>query len=77
MKKGLFLLALAVTLASCSGGASDESAARPDSLTQRQRDSIIGASRLPGAGGVRGALEASDAASARAAALDSAAARPR
>ena len=33
--------------------------------TQRQRDSAIGASRLPGAHGVAGALEAADSASAR------------
>jgi hypothetical protein len=36
-----------------------------DTLTQRQRDSVIGASQLPGAQGVRGALKVSDSASAR------------
>lgn len=46
-------------------------AAPPDSITRRQRDSVIGESRLPGARGVRGALEASDAAAGRNAALDS------
>lgn len=62
-----------VALAACSGGEprEDAGATPPDSITQRQRDSIIGESRLPGAGGVRGALDASDAAAARAAALDS------
>jgi hypothetical protein len=39
--------------------------------TERERDSILGASQLPGAGGVRGALRASDSADARNARLDS------
>lgn len=63
----LFCLALA----GCSGGSPEAGAARPDTLTRRQRDSIIGASSLPGARGVGKALEASDAAAARSAALDS------
>lgn len=36
-----------------------------DTLTARQRDSVIGASQLPGAQGVRGALRVSDSADAR------------
>ena len=59
-----------MALMACRGGAG-QSGQRPDSLTRRQRDSAIGASRLPGAGGVRRALEASDSASARRAGLDS------
>jgi hypothetical protein len=39
--------------------------------SERERDSILGASRLPGARGVRGALGASDSADARNARLDS------
>jgi hypothetical protein len=39
--------------------------------TQRERDSVLGASQLPGAAGVRGALRATDSASARNARLDS------
>ncbi len=35
------------------------------SLTQRERDSIIGESVLPGAAGVRGALRVADSAAAR------------
>lgn len=42
-----------------------------DTLTQRQRDSLVGASKLPGASGVTRALGASDSASARNARLDS------
>ncbi|HEX7051966.1 MAG TPA: hypothetical protein VF188_17290 [Longimicrobiales bacterium] len=70
MRKRSLLMAVLV-LAACSGGRTEgEEAARPE-LTQRQRDSIIGESSLPGAQGVKGALEASDAAAARAARLDS------
>ncbi len=36
-----------------------------DTLSRRQRDSVIGASQLPGAQGVRGALRMSDSADAR------------
>ncbi len=39
--------------------------------TQRERDSLIGASSLPGAQGVRGALSAQDSAARRKAILDS------
>ena len=44
--------------------------------SERERDSVIGASRLPGAQGVRGALRESDAAKARNAQLDSVANQP-
>jgi len=44
---------------------------RPPERTERERDSIIGQSRLPGAAGVKGALKASDSAAARKARLDS------
>jgi hypothetical protein len=37
----------------------------PPPASERERDSIIGASQLPGAQGVRGALRASDSAQAR------------
>lgn len=71
-----FALVLGSAVAACSGGQTDDpddAAVSADSVTQRQRDSIVGASGLPGAGGVRGALDASDAAAARAARVDSAA----
>jgi hypothetical protein len=44
--------------------------------TQRERDSVIGTSRLPGAAGVRGAIRAEDSAAARNARLDSIANQP-
>lgn len=56
--------------AACVGGAEEGSVAQ-DSLTRRERDSLIGQSRLPGARGVRGALRAADSASVRAARADS------
>lgn len=68
---GLASLVGSAGLAGCSGGEPEPAPAPADSLTQRQRDSIIGESRLPGARGVKGALQASDAADARARALDS------
>jgi hypothetical protein len=43
----------------------------PDSTTARAGDSALGASRLPGAGGVSGSLRAVDSAEARNARLDS------
>jgi hypothetical protein len=46
------------------------------SMTERERDSVIGASRLPGAGSVRGALGAADSAAARNAQMDSASYQP-
>lgn len=60
-------------LSACGSGkeAGEGTAVRRDTLTRRQRDSIIGASRLPGAGGVRGALRAQDSAAARRARADS------
>ena len=58
----LFILVLAVACTRDPG---------PQSGTQRERDSVLGASKLPGAQGVRGALRASDSAAARNARLDS------
>ncbi|MGE0354425.1 MAG: hypothetical protein AB7I33_03675 [Gemmatimonadales bacterium] len=65
----LLALALAGLLLQCSGGA--RSGVARDTMTTRERDSVIGASKLPGAAGVRGALRATDSAAARNARLDS------
>ena len=62
--------AAALGVWACSQGAGDaESAA--DTLTRRQRDSIISTMPIPGARGVGTALDAQDAAAERAARLDS------
>jgi hypothetical protein len=63
---------LMLLVAACSTDTDRTQPAR----TQRERDSAIGASSLPGAGGVRGALGANDSAAARNARLDSLANQP-
>lgn len=72
----LLLLLLVIGSIGCDGGAASDggnaaAASKSDTLTRRQRDSAIGASPLPAARGVRGALEAADSAAARARYLDS------
>lgn len=60
-------MGIALVVTGCSSQENKPSRAS----SQRERDSILGASRLPGAQGVRGALGASDSAAARNARLDS------
>ena len=60
---------IVVLTAGCGGGGDTGSPA--DTLTQRQRDSIAGTLPIPGARAVGKALDASDAAKARAERLDS------
>lgn len=68
-------LLIAALPACSSGGAGSDAAAddsvAADSLTRRQKDSAVAESGLPGARGVEGAMDASDAARERAARLDS------
>lgn len=71
MRPALALLACLGLLPGCSDGGPDSAGVPADSVTQRQRDSAVGASGLPGARGVTGAMDAADAAAARAAAHDS------
>ncbi len=66
---GVAAFLLGALLAGC-GNEGDPSASAADSLTRRERDSVIGASRLPGAPVVRRALQVSDTAAARAARID-------
>ena len=63
--RAVIIAALVLLPAACSSN--DNAPAR----TERERDSILGQSQLPGAGGVRGSLGASDSAEARNARLDS------
>ncbi len=68
----LSVLAFAVTLTACPGGSRKSGGGSPaDTLTTRQRDSVIGESPLPGARGVRSALRIADSAAARTARIDS------
>jgi hypothetical protein len=57
-------IVLVVMLASCAGKKAPE-------RTERERDSLIAQSRLPGASGVKAALKVSDSAAVRGARLDS------
>jgi hypothetical protein len=70
MRARSLTIALAL-LAACSGGKTDKSAAAGDSLTERQRDSILAQSRIPGASGVGKAMRAADSTNARIRATDS------
>jgi hypothetical protein len=56
--------------ATCTGGGGGEDQAAQDTLTQRQKDSILSTLPVPGAGAVGKALDAADAARARAEAHD-------
>jgi hypothetical protein len=68
MRCGVVLVLL--LCAACSEPQPDAAAAR-DTLTREQRDSVIGASSLPGARSVQRAIDAQDTANARGAAMDS------
>ena len=69
MRAHLLTVALALC-AACSGGKSAKSAADV-ALTERQRDSILAQSRIPGARAVGSAMRAADSTSARVRATDS------
>jgi hypothetical protein len=74
MRRFLGVILAAVLFASCSGETEEEAAASApvDTLTRRQRDSIIANSKIPGAGAVGRAMGAADAANATRRAQDSA-----
>ncbi len=71
MRMRLLVVLGCLIIAGCATESDGETEAVTDSLTQQQRDSAIGASGLPGAGGVNRALDASRAAEERAARMDS------
>ena len=62
------LLALALVTSAC---AKDTGGNNRDTMTQRQKDSVLGQSGIPGAQGVTKALNASDSVKAREAQADS------
>ena len=70
MRARSLTIALALC-AACSGGKSAKSTPAGDSLTERQRDSILAQSRIPGARAVGSAMRAADSTSARVRATDS------
>ena len=63
------VIAVCLLLAGCGGQSGRSRAA--DTLTERQRDSMLAKSSIPGARGVGAALRAADSASARIRATDS------
>ena len=65
MRTAMILACLLGALA-CSGGADSRDPAEGDTLTRRQKDSIIGTLPVPGAGAVERARNAADAARERA-----------
>ena len=67
-KLGLVVITLALGISACG---KDEDTTKRD-LTQREKDSILGASQIPGAKAVKRALTSADSAAARQARLDSA-----
>ena len=70
------VLAIALAVASACGGKSSEPAAARSAEEQRAADSTVGASNLPGARGVQGAMAAADSAAARKRVADSLAQQP-
>ena len=68
-KSNLVAACAMVVLAGCS---SDTGGNRRDTMTQRQRDSVLSKTGLPGAAGIGKALTASDSLKARQAQIDSA-----
>lgn len=67
----LAILACSVIIAAACGAKTDDTTVTRTKEEQRAVDSTVGASALPGARGVRGALAASDSAAKRARELDS------
>ena len=70
MKRHWIVTAAVLGFAACGESAGD-AAATADTLTRRERDSLISTMPIPGAGGVGRALDAQDASRERARALDS------
>lgn len=74
MFRRLSCVALAAAAVACGGDQTAQN--RRDTMTQRQKDSVLAQSELPGARGVGMAMEAADSAKARQARLDSIANSP-
>jgi len=65
------ILLLGGLLSGCGGGGGGEANEATDTLTRRQKDSLVSQMPIPGAGAVGKALDAADAAKARAERHDS------
>jgi hypothetical protein len=73
LRSGILLSALVLALAACSKNETEDSRAN---LTERQKDSLIARSPIPGAKAVQKALNTADSAAARQARIDSAQQNP-
>jgi len=71
MPRYLFFPVIVLSLIGCNTDTPKTSTGR----TERETDSVIGQSKVPGAQGVKRAMDAQDSARARAAAIDTAAAQ--
>ena len=69
MKRAMIVIAAMVGVGACGSGTGDARTAA-DTLTRRQKDSLISTMPIPGAGAVGRALESSDRANARTEAHD-------
>jgi len=70
LHRACFVLVL-LGAAACGSNSDSKQTVNRDTLTQRQKDSILANSRIPGASNVRRAMTAADSASARALRTDS------
>jgi hypothetical protein len=68
------LFCLVLCVAACGGDNAGKQSVNRDTLTERQRDSILAKSRIPGASGVGRAMTAADSTSAGVRRADSVAA---
>ena len=59
-----------LVIGACGGGSGSSARSTTDTLTERQQDSMLSTSRIPGASGVGKAMTAADSASARVRAAD-------
>ena len=71
VKRYLLLGLLLVPAIACGGGQTRTSGAAGDTLSERQRDSMLAKSRIPGASGVGKAMRVADSTSAGIRATDS------
>ena len=65
-----FVLVIALLAACTSNESGSQQTVNRDTLTQRQKDSILAQSKIPGASGVGRAMKAADSTSARVQAAD-------
>jgi hypothetical protein len=69
--KSILLVVPLCFIVACAGSDKSDQAVNRDTLTQRQKDSILANSRIPNAGAVGRAMKSADSASARALRADS------